>query len=376
MKFWALFSGMIVGILAAGTVSAVTISLAKEEGEIYSATKIIGLDRIVGLEYFKESDFDDRANGLYAGYVAALDDPNTRYLTVEQKEDYEKAKQGIQQGVGIKFTWGITNQYLVITDVQKDSPAKLANINVGDRIVQLDDTLAMASNEMDIYKKLTTTSEQPVIYHIQKPDGTIEQIPLVVAQMQLPITTSQILDDNIGYIEVNNFSSWFEILDAPKLIFDLRYVTDVSLDEVLWFCDLFLDEGEIFTTIDKDGDTVSYNATPGKLSQDVAILTNNLTQGIIEAAVAKLKPLENVYIVGNETNGAITVNELIELSDGSAVLVSTNKINVDGVEISNSPIEPEYEEKQSEAYTLEIVSSGRKDLDKDTQLQKAIELIK
>ncbi|WP_010168277.1 S41 family peptidase [Candidatus Epulonipiscium viviparus] len=374
MKFLTWFSGIIVGTIAAGTVCALSISLDKGEGDIYSSTKIIGLDRIVGLEYFKDSDFEDRVEGLYAGYVAALDDPNTAYLTADEKISYLQAQQGIVQNVGIQFTWGITNQYLVVTNVQVDSPAALAGIVTGDRIIQLDDTLAMGSNEVDIYKKLTTTDRTPVTYHIQKSDGSLQAIPLTIAQLPVPVVEKQVLEGNIDYIKPNEFTNW--TVDLDNGIIDLRYITNVTIDEAQWLCDLFLDEGEIFTTVDKHGTEVVYNATPGKLTQDVAILIGNSTVGVIEAAIARLKPLENIYIVGEKTHGSGMTNELIELADGSALLVATNKIFVDGTSVSDAAVEPEYEVRQGEPYTLELVTTGHKNLAKDDPLQKAIELIR
>lgn len=374
MKFFACFSGIIVGVLAAGAVSSLALSLDKNEGELYSKTKIIGLDKIVGLEYFKESEMSDRVEGLYSGYVAALDNPNTMYLTIDEKNKYLKSQKGISQGVGIQFTWGITNQYLVITEVQPDSPASLAGIEVGDRIIKLDDILAMGSNEIDIYNKLTTTNPESILYTIQKPDGSITEIPLAISEILIPNVETEILDNDIEYIKPNKFKDWS--IESDKAIIDLRYVSGSTLNEAFWLCDLFLDEGEeVFTTIDKYNTETLYKATPIKLEKEVVILTNNSTRGAIESAVARLKPLENIYIVGDETDGSGMASELIELVDGSALLIASKQISIDGQIVSTTEIEPEYDINQGEPYTLELVTTGKVNLAKDDQLQKAIEIL-
>ncbi|OOB77473.1 MAG: hypothetical protein BEN19_01915 [Epulopiscium sp. Nuni2H_MBin003] len=383
MKIITWISAIFLGL---GTSLAITaMSLASTPESLYSTTKIIGLDQIVGIQYFKESDYSDRVEGLYAGYVASLEDANTMYLSAEKAQIYKMQQQGQEKGVGIKFSWGISSQYLVVTEVIENSPAYFANIAVGDRILQIDDTLCMLSNELEIYEKLTYTGEDSVIYTIQKQDKSITEVPLIPTYITYTSVKTQILDEDIGYIEVINLNTGstdiiknqiesFKYRGVNSFILDVRYLDDAKFEEVVLLTDLFMDDGIMFSSVDKQGKVIEYASTTSKINNQVAILTNSTTAGTIEIMVEALKPDPSIFIVGNSTKGIGTASEFIELDDGSALIISTKQLYVDNLE--QSPIEPEVVVSLDTQYTLNLVTYGTKDITLDNQITTAINILK
>ena len=121
---------------------------------VYNQSKITYLDKALELYYIDERDEDALIEGIYRGYVYGLDDSYTRYLTVDEFNKQKEESVGNYVGTGIKFAWGITSQHLIVTEVIDGSPAQKAGIEVGDKIVAIDGTPAMGSNELEIYEKL------------------------------------------------------------------------------------------------------------------------------------------------------------------------------------------------------------------------------
>ena len=120
-------------------------------------------------------------------------------------------------------------------------------------------------------------------------------------------------------------------------------------------------------TMDKENkEEITKSKTDRTITMPVVVLTNGATASASEILVAALKENEKAEIVGDKTFGKGVIQELIYLSNGGALKVTSseyytpkkNKINKVG-------IEPNYE-----------ISLDIKNLDVDEQLNKAIEVIK
>ncbi|ONI40862.1 hypothetical protein AN639_03645 [Candidatus Epulonipiscium fishelsonii] len=372
--------GSTLGITTAGAVYAITNS-----NERYDTLKILTLDQYVGSQYFKESEYEDRLEGMYKGFVYGVEEENTMYLTEEETAKKEAEANGSYVGTGIYFTWGITNQYLVVTDVIENSPAQKEGIEIGDRILAIDDILAMMSNEVEIYDKLSYSGDEKVKYTIQKKGSNkIFDVNLKSVVVDTPSFKSTIIE-GIGVVEIINLIDETDVdalLDEfqslnnqgiNKYIIDLRNVSNAELDGVVGMTDIFLGEQILFKAIDKNENVTEFVGNPDNIDGQVALLTNSRTSGVIEAMVGSLRENNRVIIIGEETAGNAYVQEIKKLEDGSSVLVSTKMLQLpNSLNLLDEPIIPDQIVDLGMDYTLDVVKNGVADIELDTQLQTAI----
>lgn len=379
--------GIVVGSLVAGG-AFIGVQAATKEERAFSNEKLSFINAVVGTNYITQTSVEEMTEGIYEGYVYGLEDKHTSYLSQEKFNKQKVESDGNYLGTGIRFAWGITNQYLMVTEVIPGSPAEEAGIKVGQRIVTLDGIPAMMSNEIQVYEKLTYTGERPVVYGIQDNDGSNERtVELISRVVEIDLIKEELLDGQTGYIKIEGLTEGItkeieSTLDdlksqgANKFLLDLRNTYSDNLEEVKALCDLFLSETDVFTVIDKNNNVKAYKTTVAKYEEPIAVLTNRYTEGAIEAFVGAIKESKRGITVGEKTAGNGTIQELIELEDGSGLSITTGLIKMQsGLQIKDNGITPDILERTSTANTLELVTTGSIQRENDAPLQKAIEAL-
>ena len=101
------------------------------------AEKLGYIEEIVNSGFLYDIDEDDLADGVYAGLMAGLQDPYSRYYTAEQYEEETTVSEGNYSGVGIVMTMN-TDGTVDITRVYEGSPAERAGVLAGDVITEID----------------------------------------------------------------------------------------------------------------------------------------------------------------------------------------------------------------------------------------------
>ena len=200
-----------------------------------------------------------------------------------------------------------------------------------------------------------------------------------------PIET-KVIDENIGYISLSSFDDEcskeflkkyeeLEKSNIKSLIIDLRNNGGGIVDEALEIADYILDKDQtILITKNKKGEEQIEKAKSNpKIKLPIIVLTNKNTASASEILAAALRENNKATIVGENTYGKGVIQELITLSTGAGLKITTeeyytpnrNKINKIG-------IKPDYE--------IELPKSTENiyevEQDDDTQLKKAIELLK
>ena len=391
-------TGVLVALVGAGTLYGFNnVSSAKEKGSLtgvlsggtYNKTKVKALSDVIGSVYIGESDSDEMTEGIYKGFVYGLGDGYTVYLSEDDFNKEQTEAKGNYVGTGIKFTWGITNQHLIVTDVIPSSPADKAGIVVGDKIFEIDGIKAMGSNDTKIYEKLVYSGSDPVRYLIKNNAETeSKEVELVADVVEINLIDAKLLENHIGYIELSGLvettpDELQETIDklisegAEKFILDLRGVYSDNCEAVQKLSDLFIGQNEVFSVKNKDNTVTPYTAEKGAYDMPLAVLTNNYTEGVIEAFPAAIKAFNKGTIVGEKTAGNGTTNVRVPLEDGSGLSITTGVVlDAEGNQIKDQGVMPDVVQKTVTENTLELVTTGVLKLENDVVLQKAIEVLK
>lgn len=314
------------------------------------------VDSIIKNNYYGKTDNKYISDSLIKGFVESLDDSNSRYLTSEDYEEYKKEIQGDMQGIGIEYEKTAKSQ-IKITKVFDGSPAKENGIKKGDLIVAFDGIKLTSKNYKELASKLEdSTNSVNIIY---KRDGKEKAVTLRKGYEAKSVSTG-VYDNQVGYINISDFYSGtaaqvssaletFIMSGINYLIVDLRDNKSVNFDAAMETLDLFLpmttQEKPAATVSDNSGNIVkTYNMTSGEINLPVAVLVSANTASAAEIFAADMKLMNKCEIYGSEnTKGQCLVQEVFELSQKGALLLSVGKISPysgDGYE--NTGITPDH----------------------------------
>ena len=325
--------------------------------------------------YLNEINEEELNEGAIKGYVAALKDPYTEYITKEEMGDYTINLMGNFVGIGIYMGANTQENTIEVLMPIKGSPAEEVGILAGDVIISVDD-IEYTAEDIDISAD-----------KIKGKEGTIVKIGILRNQetkyfeiTRRKVVTNPIeaekLENNIGYIAIssfdegcaNNFKSKYEELKnqgITSLIIDLRNNGGGLVDETLQIADYIVPKGkELLITRDKEQkEKIAKAAENVTIDIPIVVLVNQNSASASEILAGALKDLDKATIVGKTTFGKGVIQQLLTLKDGSGLKVTVeeyftpNRNKINGVGIEPDVI-------------VEI--SG----DEDTQLQKAKQILK
>ncbi len=341
--------------------------------------------KIIDKDYLGEINEDDLINGALKGYVAGLGDEYSEYFTKEEMEEFVTDTKGNYVGIGIYMTKDTENDGIVVIAPIDNSPAEKAGVKSGDIIRKVDDIEYTADDFDKIANNIKGKEGTKVKLEIER-NG--ERLTIEVERQNVdlyPIKT-KVINNNIGYMNLSTFDEkcskeflkQYKLLEEKKiesLIIDLRNNGGGIVDGALEIADYILEkEQTILITKNKNGDEeIEKSKNDPEIKVPIVILTNKNTASASEILAAALKENNKATIVGETTYGKGVIQELITLSTGAGLKITTeeyytpnrNKINKVG-------IQPDYEDKLPE----EVKNLYSIEEQEDTQLKKAVELLK
>ena len=351
-------------------------------------------DLIVQLEKYKsiidefylgEVNEEDLKEGAIKGYIEGLGDPYTEYISKEEMQEYMEDTLGNYVGIGIYMLLDEEEGKIKILAPMKGSPAEAVGIKSGDIIETVDGESYTKDEMSEISNKIKGEEGTAVKLGIRRGEENLE-FEVTRQNIKVNPVEGKILENNIGYIQFASFDeTTYEDFKAKyeelknqgitSLIIDLRNNGGGLVDQATDIADLFVEKDTpLLYEVDKDG-----NEEVIKAENDVTIniptiiLTNENTASASEILAGALKDLGKAKIVGTKTYGKGIIQQIIPLSDGSGIKITTEEYQTPNRnKIHEVGIEPDEIVELPETVTnvLEILE------DQDTQLQKAIELLK
>ncbi|MGN0671417.1 MAG: S41 family peptidase, partial [Anaerovoracaceae bacterium] len=127
--------GLVIGIggmWAAVNMLGGAIVPSDDYSNIRYLSKAGMLMNYVNDSYYRETDMDDLADGMYKGIVAGLDDPYSVYMTEDEYENWKLDLAGNYCGIGITISGD--DDGLEVVRIVSGSPADEAGFEIGDII--------------------------------------------------------------------------------------------------------------------------------------------------------------------------------------------------------------------------------------------------
>ena len=327
-------------------------------------------------EYYIPLDGDGLITGAIRGMMSAVDDPYTFYYTVPEMTAHEEDNKGIYHGIGVTVSLHPDGGVLIVK-VYSGSPAEEAGLLEGDVIVAADgvnltedpdvslsDAVSLIKGEDGTYVELTVLRE-----------GETLVIPCARGPVNVQYTEYQILEGNIGYISITQFTGNateglrraiedLKAADVAGVIVDVRDNPGGTLDVVLEITDAFLPKCEIVYIEDRAGARVDYFADADCWDVPLAVLINGNSASASEIFAAAIKENGRGVVVGTSTFGKGIVQTLITFPEDGAGMqyTSARYFTPLGNSIHGTGVEPDI--------VMEMGDSAE-----DVQLQAAIKAL-
>ena len=287
----------------------------------------------------------DMMYGSIKGLVNSYNDPATVFLTPEETEEFKATSEGKYfQGIGAEL--GYENGNIIVVTPLDGSPAKAAGIRAGDYILAVDDKDITAEDTVyDVVARIRGEEGTKVKLKILHKDSnkpvevSIERKQITVASMNVEFLENK----SIALFRVNRFteasySEWIsewnakiqEIKDAKvnKIILDLRGNPGGFFDAAIYAADDFLQGGyTISMQQDGKGKIDKYESKDGGNLTEVklVVLVDGGSASAAEILAGALQQADRATIVGEKTYGKGTAQNVIDLSDGSSLHITTLK---------------------------------------------------
>ena len=319
--------------------------------------------------------------------LASLGDPFTRLLKPEQYRSLQVSTSGELSGVGIQINLNQDRQLEVVAPLA-GSPAEQAGIKARDRILAIDgvDTAQMTLDESAARMRgpIGTT----VSLRVQPSDpesASIRTVELVRDRISLnPVyaTLDQRPNHAIGYLRLNQFSAnaaqeiahavaKLEQQGADRYILDLRNNPGGLLQAGIEIARLWLDQGTIVYTVNRQGMFDSFDSYGSALTEDpLVVLVNQGSASASEILAGALQDNGRAVLVGEKTFGKGLIQSLFELTDGSGIAVTVAKYETPShKDIHKLGISPD------QVVSQEPITFGQIGTEADRQYQEAVHLL-
>ena len=378
-------TGVLVVALAAGGVKFV--QQRQYNGVLSDSShvqKIEYLEKMIDQEYLGEVDNAEMAEGIYAGLVYGLGDVYSRYYTADEYAQETASTDGAYAGIGVSIQKN-KNGGVQIAECYEGGPGAEAGLQTGDVITAINDTDVTDMELSDVVSLIRENKDNTIVLTVfRENEEKSREISVDVTDVELPSVFGEMLDKKTGYIQITQFTGvtlqqykdmFAELKDKgmERLVIDLRDNPGGLLTSV---CDILreiLPEGLIVYTEDKYGNREE-ETCDGKhqLDMPLAVLVNENSASASEIFAGAVQDHEVGTIVGTTTYGKGVVQELRQLSDGSAVkLTVSNYYTPNGNSINKVGIKPDVEVKLAS----ELLNKDEITHEEDNQLQKALDVI-
>ena len=337
-------------------------------------------------DYVDAPSLTDAMNGAIRGMVERVD-PHGGYLSPEGADFYRNYDPLTSAGIGVRLSKKF--DYPVIVAAVPGGPADRAGLGTGDTIEGIGGESLREHNLIEVQQLLTgeagTMVDLTVIRRSRPEPSDLSLTREVVTPPQIQ---GRMLDGNIGYlkipllapgkaVEARNEIERLSEEGAAHFVLDLRNSAGGNTEEALELADLFIESGSL-GYIDgqtTERETFSADAARTVSSLPLVVLINGGTAEAAEIAAAAIRDHGRGELVGVRSFGLGSVQELLPLDDGFALLLSVAKYySPSGSEIQQTGVIP----------TIEVTAAAAVDplsfpdepaQARDRQLDRAIEIL-
>lgn len=317
------------------------------------------------------------------GMLGALGDRYTRFLDPEANKQMQEDNRGDFEGIGAQLEKK-DGQVVIVRPID-NSPAQEAGIRKGDVIVEVDGKPVASLDLEEVVRHIRGPRATKVKLTLKRVDVAEPiQVELVRRVITSPIVEWRMEDESakIGYIWLHQFNEKsdqmfdqaltdLESKGMRGMVLDLRGNPGGLLDVAIEIGSRLIPDGDIVVIQDKGGRQSRYGVEPAKQNHrlyPLVVLIDGSSASASEIIAGAIQDNKAGTLVGTDSFGKGKVQTIMNLPDGSAVVITTAKYftpsmrDVDKLKIKpDVVIEPTDDDIKNEV---------------DSQMKKAVGILK
>lgn len=324
--------------------------------------------------------YHDMVYGALKGMLNTLD-PHSEFMEADKFKDLQNETQGAFGGLGVVVS--MKDNFVTVVAPMEDSPGFKAGVLSGDRIVGVDGKSTEKMSLQDVVKNLRGEPGTEVRLTVFRPStGQLKDYKLKREIIKLDMVKDingkksfPLGDDGIGYVRLVQFGEkTSDDLEAAlkklksqgmrALILDLRWNPGGLLEQAVDVCEKFLPRGQlVVSTEGRNPAQNSVRRANGRGDElggmPIVVLVNLGSASASEIVAGCLQDLKRGIILGEKSFGKGSVQNVIPLTDGSALRLTTAKYYT-----------PSHKVIHEEGITPDIVVPMTEQEGRDIQLQR------
>jgi carboxyl-terminal processing protease len=301
-----------------------------------------------------KTSYHDLVYAAMKGMLASLD-PHSQFMEPDDFRDMQDDTRSRFNGLGIEVS--TKNGVLTVVTPMEDTPAAKAGILAGDQILKINGTPTEKLELQQAVNLLRGKPEQKATLTILRPsskevkDYVLERAEVKVQSVKNPHLIDKELTGafKVGYVRVVQFNEptaeeLAKTLDELQkqgmqaLILDLRNNPGGLLNSAVDVCAQFLPPNTIVVSTQGRAASQERDYTTSSTAKErprfpLAVLVNEGSASGAEIVSGALKDLKRAILVGETTFGKGSVQNVLQLPDGSALRFTTAKYYTPGKQV-------------------------------------------
>ncbi len=300
------------------------------------------------------SGVDDLTDAALRGLMNSVNDPYTVYLSPREIRGLNESLSGGNfGGIGV-YIYQLKDGRILVQPID-ELPAARAGMKPGE-IVDAVDGKPVRGLPIDHVEAMIRGEAGTVVHvrgHRYDQPSSERSFAIVREIIHVPTVRAK-MEQGIDYIRLSDFGTTSgdevrkALLDgkakgAKGYIFDLRDNGGGRVDAAVAISSLFIPQGTIVSTIQRDGERTTDEALGDAIDglHPLVVLVNKYTASASEITAGALEDYHLATLVGTRTFGKGVVQSIFDLPDQSALKITTARyLTPAGRDIQHHGLEP------------------------------------
>lgn len=270
-------------------------------------------------------------DGAITGMMDALEDQYSGYMDPEVFPLLSDDLDGSIDGIGVVINTNEETGETAVVSILAGTPAMEAGILPGDVFIAVDGEEVITFSQLELAAAVRGEAGSQLEITMRRDEQLID-FTLSRARIDVPNVESRIINDSIGYVKLNQFSSEaraeldtaFTELDVNSLdglVIDFRGNPGGYLNSAIDVASAFIEDGVVVVEQFGDGNEQVFNATgnDADINVPIVVLVDEGSASASELVAGALQDLDIATIMGETTVGKGTVQTWQELVNGGGV---------------------------------------------------------
>jgi len=288
---------------------------------------------IIQTDYVDAADIQvpDLVDGAIQGMIDSLGDQFSGYLTPEAFGAFNSDLSGDVEGIGVVIRTIEETGEIEVVSVLEGAAARAAGVLPGDIFWEVDGQSVIGMNQTELANIVRGPAGSDVNIVFKRGDDFVT-FTITRVRFAVPIIETEILEDDIAYIELSEFNSRarealdealveMDVNNRAGLIFDLRGNPGGLLRSAVDIASLFIEDGVILYESFGDGTEEVFEATGnyGNIEVPIVVLVDEGSASASELVAGAIQDTGVATLIGEVTFGKGTVQTIQPLTNGGGL---------------------------------------------------------